>query len=160
MLRKIISGGQTGADQGGLEAALTLGLETGGKVPHGFKTEDGSAPELGPKYGLEELASEEYPPRTRYNVVDSDATVIFGHTSETGSRMTKRMCEESHKPCLIIEEFDGDGLDLIRSFVGIYKVETLNVAGNRESKFPGLQRKVRNYLVQALGATDEFAERA
>ena len=164
MLRKIISGGQTGADQGGLEAAHSLGLETGGKVPHGFKTEDGAMPELGPQYGLEELASHEYPPRTRYNVVDSDATVIFGHTFETGSRMTRRMCKESHKPCLIIEEFDKDGLELIRSFVAMYEVKTLNVAGNRESKFPGLQRKVRNYLVEALGEAvgffDEFPERA
>ena len=160
MLRKIISGGQTGADQGGLEAARTLGLETGGKVPLGFKTEDGSAPELGPMYGLEELASHEYPPRTRYNVVDSDATVIFGRTSETGSKMTRRMCKESHKPCLTIEEFDDDGLRLIRSFVTLYEVETLNVAGNRESKFPGLQRKVRNYLVKALGEAHEFTERS
>ncbi len=163
MLKKIISGGQTGADQGGLEAARSLGLETGGKVPLGFKTEDGAMPELGPQYGLEELASHEYPPRTRYNVVDSDATVIFGRTSETGSRMTRRMCKESHKPCLVIEEFDKDGLELIRSFVAMYEVKTLNVAGNRESKFPGLQRKVRNYLVEALGDAvgffDEFPER-
>jgi len=160
MLKKIISGGQTGADQGGLEAALLLGLETGGKVPLGFKTEEGPMPELGPLYGLEELASHEYPPRTRYNVVDSDATVIFGRVSETGSRMTKRMCKESHKPCLVIEEFDEDGLRLIRTFVDMYEIKTLNVAGNRESKFPGLQRKVRNYLVEALGDDNEFSERS
>ena len=160
MLRKIISGGQTGADQGGLEAARTLGLETGGKVPLGFKTEDGAMPELGPRYGLEELASHEYPPRTRYNVVDSDATVIFGRTSEIGSKMTLSMCKESHKPCLVIEEFNNDSRGLIRSFVTMYEVKTLNVAGNRESKFPGLQRRVRNFLVEALGETDEFIERS
>ena len=158
MLKKIISGGQTGADQGGLEAALDLKLETGGKVPLGFKTEDGPMPKLGLQYGLEELASHEYPPRTRYNVVDSDGTVIFGRTSETGSRMTRRMCKESHKPCLVIEEFDDDSLRLIRSFVSLYNVETLNVAGNRESKFPGLQQKVRNFLIEALGETNEFAD--
>jgi hypothetical protein len=164
MLRKIISGGQTGADQGGLEAARSLGLETGGKAPLGFKTEDGPRPALGPMYGLEELASDEYPPRTRYNVVDSDATVIFGRTSETGSRMTRRMCKESHKPCLVIEEFDENSLELLRSFVTMYEVETLNVAGNRESKNYGIQRKVRNYLVEALGDAvgffDEFPERS
>ena len=159
MLKKIISGGQTGADQGGLEAAAALGIETGGKVPLGFKTELGPMPELGPQYGLEELASNEYPPRTRYNVVDSDGTVIFGHVSEPGSRLTRRMCKESHKPCLAIEDFDQDGLRLIRSFIDMYKIETLNVAGNRESKFPGLQRKVRDYLVEALGEIHEFPER-
>jgi len=160
MLKKIISGGQTGADQGGLEAAETLGLETGGKVPNGFKTENGPAPELGKLFGLEELASHEYPPRTRYNVVDSDGTIIFGRTSETGSRMTRRMCKESNKPCLVIEEFDKDGLRYIRSFIERYEIETLNIAGNRESKFPGLRLKVRNFLVEALGENNEFSDRA
>ena len=78
MLKKIISGGQTGADQGGLEAAEKLSLSTGGKMPRGFKTEDGPDPKLASRFGLGELASAEYPPRTRYNVVDSDGTVIFG----------------------------------------------------------------------------------
>jgi len=81
MLSKIISGGQTGADQGGLEAAKILGVETGGRVPLGFKTEIGPMPDLGPQFGLVELVSGEYAPRTRYNVVDSDGTIIFG--SET-----------------------------------------------------------------------------
>ena len=163
MLKKIISGGQTGADQGGLEAASILGLETGGKAPLGFKTENGPMPELA-RYGLEELASHEYPPRTRYNVVDSDGTIIFGRTSETGSRMTRRMCKESHKPCLVIEEFDKDDLRYIRSFIERYEIETLNIAGNRESKFPGLQQKVQKFLREALESEewfdDEFPERA
>ena len=32
---KIVSGGQTGVDQGALEAAVQLGLEFGGWAPHG-----------------------------------------------------------------------------------------------------------------------------
>jgi hypothetical protein len=43
----------------------------------------------------------------------------------------------------------------------MYKVETLNVAGNRESKNPGLQQKVYEFLISALGEDDdEFSERA
>jgi len=38
---KIISGGQTGADQGGLNAGLLLGIETGGTAPPRFMTDAG-----------------------------------------------------------------------------------------------------------------------
>jgi hypothetical protein len=41
MLRKIISGGQTGADRAGLGFAIEKGLEHGGYVPRGRKAEDG-----------------------------------------------------------------------------------------------------------------------
>lgn len=153
-LKKIISGGQTGADQGGLEAAEKLGIPTGGKMPKGFRTEIGSAPELAERFGLDELASDEYPPRTRYNVVDSDATIIFGRVTEPGSRLTKRMCQDSHKPCLVVEDFDDRELRLVGEFIERYKVEVLNIAGNRESGNPGIQKKVRQFLLRALRKDD------
>ena len=159
MLEKIISGGQTGADQGALEAAEQLSIATGGKMPRGFKTEDGPMPDLASRFGLEELASLEYPPSTRYNVVDSDGTIIFGRVSEPGSRLTRRICKESHKPCLVIEDFDEAEFRLIGEFIGRYKIKVLNIAGNRESGNPGIQRRVREFLVDVLGGSDEFAAR-
>ena len=39
---KIVSGAQTGVDQGGLLAAIDLGLEWGGWVPKGWRTENGT----------------------------------------------------------------------------------------------------------------------
>ena len=41
---KIVSGGQTGVDRGGLEAAIALGLPYGGWVPKGLIAEDGTVP--------------------------------------------------------------------------------------------------------------------
>jgi hypothetical protein len=160
MLTKIISGAQSGADLGGLEAASFLGIPTGGKMPLGFRTEDGYHPEYADMYDVGELASSEYAPRTRYNVVDSDATVIFGRVSSPGSHTTRRMCKDSKKPCLVIEEFSEFYFRLFGEFLQMYKVETLNVAGNRESKNPGLQQKVYDFLIEALGEDDEFPERS
>jgi len=40
-LEMVISGGQTGADRGGLIAAKELGIPTGGTAPLGYKTEAG-----------------------------------------------------------------------------------------------------------------------
>ena len=37
---KIVSGGQTGVDQGALEVAARLGLEFGGWTPHGWLAPD------------------------------------------------------------------------------------------------------------------------
>jgi len=46
MLRKIISGGQTGVDRGALDAALEAGFACGGWCPEGRQAEDGEIPEL------------------------------------------------------------------------------------------------------------------
>jgi hypothetical protein len=40
MSKKIISGGQTGADQAGLDVAIELGIPHGGWIPKGRKTEE------------------------------------------------------------------------------------------------------------------------
>ena len=45
MIRKIISGGQTGADQGALDAAIEYGFPYGGWLPKGRLTENGPLPE-------------------------------------------------------------------------------------------------------------------
>ena len=75
-IRKIISGGQTGADQAGLDVAIKHDIPHGGAIPKGRMTEDGV---LDPKYNLEEMTTKSYPKRTEKNVLDSDGTVIFTH---------------------------------------------------------------------------------
>ena len=44
---KIVSGGQTGVDQGALDAAMSLGLAWGGWAPKGWLAENGT---IGEKY--------------------------------------------------------------------------------------------------------------
>jgi hypothetical protein len=64
---KVISGGQTGADQGGLRAAKAAGIPTGGWAPRGWLVEsphghrDIAAPWLGPVFRLVECAELGYP---------------------------------------------------------------------------------------------------
>src|SRR5689334_22568523 len=78
---KIVSGGQTGADRGGLDAAIALGIAHGGWCPKGRKAEDGQVPAC---YSLAEARSADYRVRTKLNVRDSDATVIFTRGPLTG----------------------------------------------------------------------------
>ena len=96
LLEKIVSGGQCGADRAGLDAAVQLGLATGGFMPKGFRTEDGPAPELAQRYGLQETASTGYVARSIANVDAADATVAFMVVSKpamgSGTRKTVGHC--------------------------------------------------------------------
>lgn len=144
-LKKIISGGQTGADQGGLEAGRELGLRVGGTAPMGWRTEDGPKPKLLMSYGLAECGFPGYPARTRINVQNSDLTVVFGNPSSPGSRLTLNLCIQLKKYHLL-----NPVQDELAKFIGDKSIITLNVAGNRESKSPGIQKRVREYLVKEL----------
>ena len=79
---KIVSGGQTGADRGGLDASIHCELPHGGWCPKGRKAEDGRIPD---KYQLVEMSTSDYLSRTEANVVDSDATVVFTDKAATGA---------------------------------------------------------------------------
>ena len=101
MLSKIISGGQTGADQAALDAAIELGIPHGGWIPKGRLTEAGPLPD---KYGLTEMTNKDYLKRTKQNVLDSDATVIFSHGDlKGGSKRTADFATELRKPFLHID---------------------------------------------------------
>jgi len=134
-IKKIISGGQTGADQAALDAAIKLGIPHGGWIPKGRKTEDGPLPE---KYELQEMPTGNYPKRTAQNVIDSDGTVIISHGKlAEGSKYTEEMVDRHNKPCLHIDLNETPAFQAIsdiHSWIFDNNIEILNVAGPRESK--------------------------
>lgn len=143
-ITRIISGGQTGADRGGLDAALELGIPTGGMAPLRYRTEDGPDPSL-KDYGLAESSSSIYGVRTKWNVTNSDGTVIFGKATSPGSKLTADYCIQLGKYCTI-----NPTIKAFRAWVHKNGIETLNVAGNRESTNPGIHDRVVRFLVEAL----------
>src|SRR5262249_18066815 len=100
MLDKIISGGQTGADQAGWRAAKAFGGATGGAMPNGVQTENGPPPGCAEPDGAAEMPTDSYPARTEQNVRDSDATLWFGETTTSGAQATVGACHRFGKPCL------------------------------------------------------------
>jgi len=148
-LKKIISGGQTGADRAGLDAAKTLSIQTGGYCPKGFLTENGKDVSL-KKYKLKELKTSKYEDRTVKNVLSSDGTVIFCKTKNKsiigeGTRLTYETAIIIGKP-VIINPTKRKFLNWLDKF----EIEILNVAGNRESQFPGIYDKTKFILTNAL----------
>jgi hypothetical protein len=154
--QKIISGGQTGADRGALDFAIAHGIEHGGSCPHGRKAEDGPIPT---RYKLQELASAEYPPRTKRNVEDADATVIFvqaGRITSRGTALTVRCAKAAARPYVVLHDFPDASADAaaLTDFLSELQPGVLNVAGNRESKTPGMHA----YVVRVLGAVWDAKE--
>lgn len=148
---KIISGGQTGADQGGLEAGKELGIKTGGWAPYGWKTEDGPQRSLLESYGLKMCPDPGYPARTRRNVEEADLTILFGKSSSPGSAMTIGFCTALGKP-FAVNPLAG----MLRILLEKHKVKVLNVAGNRESKSPGIQDYTRRLLLETFRGKEEL----
>jgi hypothetical protein len=149
---KVISGGQTGADRIGLEIAQQAGVETGGTAPKGFRTDTGNDLSLRDSFGLKEDGSRDYASRTRKNVVDSDATVIFaGDIKSPGTRATIRQCEINNKPCFV-----NPNETQLREWLVEHNVHTLNVAGNRPESLGG----VADIMRRVLGADGMLGETA
>ena len=150
-LQGIISGGQTGADRGGLDGAIEIGIRHGGWCPKGRLAEDGVIPK---HYLLQETASRTYPERTVRNIKDSDGTAVFTYGEATGgSKMTIREAIEAKKPVLHIDLAEEEPLEVIsriRTWCLQNNILVLNVAGSRESKARGIQTRVREVVKAAF----------
>ena len=147
MIKKIISGGQTGTDRAALDTAIKLNIPHGGWIPKGRKAEDGP---LSDKYELLEMPTDSYPKRTEQNVIDSDGTLIICRGKPTGgSDYTREMALKHKKHLLHIDlnlTTSYDAASLILSWVNIHRIEVLNVAGPRESKDPQIYEDVFRIL--------------
>lgn len=134
-VKKIISGGQTGADRAALDFAIENNIPYGGWIPKGRKTEDGKLPD---KYHLQELKTDSYSKRTEQNIIDSDGTVIISHGKLTGgSLLTSTLAVKHGKPYLHLDMGNTKilvAIELLKAWIKKNKIKILNVAGPRASK--------------------------
>lgn len=147
-IKKIISGGQTGADRAAFDFALEKGFVIGGFVPKNRLAEDGG---ISDKYqNLIETETENPAERTEFNVKSSDATLILSHGDlKGGSLLTKQFAEKYKKPFLHID-FSAVSLEQaareMRKWLGSIKCEDLNVAGSRASEDAKIYDKTNKLL--------------
>jgi len=152
MLKKVISGGQTGADQAGLRAARKVGLETGGFAPHKYKTSDGpNRTLLAHVYGLVE-SDGDYKKRTWQNVEASQGTVRLCVSFETpGEKCTYNAIKHYKKPYFDIDLLNPKPIEECVKWLRDNQIEVLNVAGNTEgTKGHGIGIMVFNYLLEVF----------
>ncbi len=150
MIRKIISGGQTGVDRAALDVAIKLAVAHGGWIPKGRITETGPLPE---KYNLKETRSSSYADRTEKNVEDADGTLIISRGQLTGgSEYTRDMAIKLNRPWLHVDLSQMAAFQAaiaINQWVLQNEIEVLNVAGPRASKDPSVYKEASNILESA-----------
>lgn len=152
MIEKVVSGGQTGVDRAGLDAAMEAGIPVGGYCPKGRLAEDGTVPE---RYPLTELTSGGYTSRTEKNVVESDGTLVLnqGELSD-GTKATVDFAKEHGRAHLVVQLDEMPALQDCLSWIEEHGIRVLNVAGPRESKRPGVYLKAFAYLQELFSARE------
>jgi len=164
----LISGGQSGVDRAALDFAIARGIPYGGWCPRGGWAEDQPEPPglLAAYPCLRETPSANPAERTRWNVRDSDATLILALPARSGSpgtEATADAADELGRPLLRLEAADlldpGAGareLAAARASVedllgGLPEGCTLNVAGPRGSEAEAAYARTLQALELLLG---------
>jgi len=150
MLKKVISGGQVGADQGALDAAIKYNFPHGGWIQKGRKTQIGILPD---KYNLKEMSVSGYKERIEQNVTASDGTLIISHGNlRGGADYSQKMTEKHKHPCLIIDLNETPvflASSKINTWIIENNIEVLNVTGSRASEDSDIYRDTM-YIVEGV----------
>lgn len=150
MLKKIISGGQTGVDRSALDAAIEKKFPCGGYCPKGRRAEDGP---INNKYPLTETTSSAYQVRTKSNIIDSDGTLIITKTKpDGGTALTISLCKNLKKSFFIFsteKDYKNQVAEMM-NWLETNKIEILNIAGPRESKEPGIYKESKELILKEL----------
>lgn len=153
ILRRVISGGQTGADRAGLIAAKACGILTGGWMPKGFIALDGHHPKFAELYDMLEHKSDKYPQRAKLNIVESEGTVRFAsHWASATEKLSLKELLKSERPYLDVETGPDAKLtpEDLAKWLKEKKIRVLNVAGNAEESSMGIEAKVVDFLTQTF----------
>lgn len=150
----IISGGQTGADMGGLQGAEACDIMTGGIAPKGWRTENGPYPELA-KYGLIEHNNDHYDDRTLANIHLANAVLLIAADFDSpGTKLTKNAALGLWRgvfdvPYPRLQSLKSEFyVPDIRNWLAQLRPDVLMIAGNRESKAKGIQEWTRNLIIE------------
>ncbi len=158
MIEKIITGGQTGVDQAGLDAAIGLNVQYGGWCPKGRINEAGL---ISAKFkNLVEVDTDvqseqhNYDTRTCLNIRDSDGTLILvpslplPKNVQDGTIVTISEVNTLKKPYLIINLMlaKKNNIKETTQWLNLNNVKILNIAGPRETSSPGIYNLSFDFL--------------
>ena len=148
MLKKIISSGQTEADQAALDIAIKLGIPYGGRIPKGRVTETGTLPE---RFKLEEMSSENYSECIRQNVMDATGTLIisYGRLTENLDSARKATLRYGRQMLGVdLDQMDDiKAASLLKDWIHLYRIEVMFVIGQNG---PYIRNQTENIIEGAL----------
>ena len=168
MIELVCSGGQTGADSAGLEAAYQCGIQTSGWAPPEYMTKDGPNPKLlRDKYHLGEHSGKGYKPRTYGNVKMAQGTirccVDFYSPGEVCTLNAIKQYKQTHFDIYLLNppSIDSFVIWLLNNDITI-----LNIAGNTQgTRDVDIYSLTYHYLIKtfqrlkAIMKSEEYYER-
>ncbi len=151
----LVSGGQTGADQGAMEAARAHGIPIAGWCPGGRWTESGP---LTGDWPLTPTPLRRPIQRTLRNLRMADGVLILAmRRIRGGSAVLPRMAGVA-RPRTVLDPRDPRSVPGTVRFCQRHRIERLLVGGPRESEEPGIQAAVRAMMARFF-ATDRSVPR-
>jgi hypothetical protein len=133
MIKKLVSGGNSGSDQAGLYAAKAFNIPTGGYAPKNWLTSNGPQKDLLQSFGLQEYEGG-YKARTYKNVEVSDATICCSiNFQSAGTVCTIKAIKYYNKPFLLSDLAFPFNLKEAIDWIINNNIQILNVAGNRNT---------------------------
>jgi hypothetical protein len=149
LIKKIISGGQTGVDRAALDVARNLKISYGGWCPKDRWAED--APISENYQNMIETPSSKPEQRTEWNARDSDGTlIILKDVPIGGTQYTIEMAQKYNKPYLIFDLSKNQKLEEVIEWIKNNNIQKLNIAGPRESQTIGIYDLAYNILLQLM----------
>ncbi len=150
MIRKVITGGQAGAERSAWASARRAGIATGGYMAAGFAAEDGPQPRLAALFGAIEFRMDDAR-RVRANLRHVDGLLWFGDPDTSTGRDTIAACHDVGKPYLAVFPEITPAPQVV-SWLVVFEVKVLMVAGNPGSSDPGLGRRAGALLDRVFAA--------
>jgi hypothetical protein len=167
-LKTIRSGGQNGADIGGVRAAKKSGkVQYCGTMPNGFRTLDGPKPEYAAEFNMAEHSSPNYPPRTYENVKVSDGTIRLAvNINSAGERCTLKAINQYGRPYFDVHIQSVSSFALppechpsaAAKWIVENNIAHLNVAGNSEQTAPGIEAYVERYITALINEVEKLSK--
>ena len=151
MIKKIITGGQTEADQAALDMAIRLRIPHGGWTTKDRFAETGSLPE---RFKLQEMQTDNYSECIKQNVIDSMVTLIISYGALTGDLDYARKMALRHRRQILGIDLnqmdDAKAAILLNDWIQLYRIDFLHVIGPDAEVNPYVRHQTENILAGAF----------
>ena len=160
-LKKIISGGQTGAEQAALDAAVQQGIDHSGWTAKGRPASQAPPPA---DHQLRDLLFPGHCSSIEQNVIDSDGTALFSRGSlSEDCRQVQDFARKHDKPCVHVDlsqSLQFAAAFKLKVWLDYHVIEVLNVTGPSAAEEDEIYESVKGVLLDTLGMLASETEMA